>query len=192
MKNVAKYGNDISGADEFAGKVTNIFCDVMDEMNRERKGLYSYMPTISTDRDFTMQGSRMGASADGRLAGEAVGENQSPAPGADQNGVTALLNSASSIPFDRITGGPLNVMLHPSTVENDEGLDKLASLFRVFMKKGGMQIQLNVVGQDELLKAQQNPEKYKTLCVRVTGYSAYFVQMGKIAQDEMIHRTVNY
>ncbi|MDC7231695.1 MAG: pyruvate formate lyase family protein [Spirochaetales bacterium] len=192
VKSLPKYGNDDREADQFAAKVTDIFCDVMEEMNRERKGLYTYMPTISTDRDFTMQGSKMGASADGRLAGEAVGENQSPAAGADQNGITALLNSASAIPFDRITGGPLNVMLHPSTVENEEGLEKLASLFRAFMKKGGMQLQLNVVGHDELIKAQQNPDQYKTLCVRVTGYSAYFVQMGKVAQDEMIHRTVNF
>ncbi len=192
LKNCPKYGNDVDEADDFAGTLIDIFCDVMDEMNRERKGLYTYMPTISTDRDFTMQGKKLGASADGRKAGEAVGENQSPSLGADKSGVTALLNSASSIPFDRITGGPLNVMLHPSSVEEEEGLEKLASLFRVYMRKGGMQIQLNVVGHDELVEAQKHPERYKNLCVRVTGYSAYFVQMGKVAQDELIQRTVNF
>ena len=77
-------------------------------------------------------------------------------------------------------------------MDREEGLNKLASLFRVYMKKGGMQIQLNVVGRDDLIEAQKHPERYKSLCVRVTGYAAYFVQMGKIAQDELIHRTVNY
>lgn len=192
LRDIAKYGNDESVADGFANKLGHIFCDVMAEMNAERQGLYTYMPAISTDRDFTLQGSRLGATPDGRMAGEPVGENQSPSTGSDKNGITALLNSASAIPFNRITGGPLNVMLHPSAVDKDEGLNKLASLFRVYMKKGGMQIQLNVVGRDDLIEAQKYPERYKSLCVRVTGYAAYFVQMGKIAQDELIHRTVNY
>lgn len=191
LDSLPKFGNDAAEVDEYAAVVTNAFCDVVAEMNERRTGLYSYMPTISTDRDFTGMGSCLAATADGRRAGQAIAENQSPYMGADQNGVTALLNSVSKVPFNRITGGPLNVMLHPSTIEGDDGLAKLAALFSVFMKKGGMQIQLNVVGRDELLEAQKNPDQHKNLCVRVTGYSAYFVQMGKIAQDELINRTVN-
>ena len=191
LDSLPKFGNDIDEVDKYATVVTNAFCDVVAEMNETRTGLYSYMPTLSTDRDFTGMGACLAATSDGRRAGEQISENQSPYLGADHSGVTALLNSVAKVPFDRITGGPLNVMLHPSTIDGDDGLSKLAALFSVFMKRGGMQVQLNVVGRDELLDAQQKPDQHKNLCVRITGYSAYFVQMGKIAQEELINRTVN-
>ena len=191
LDSLPKFGNDVEEVDKYAAVVTNAFCDVVAEMNETRTGLYTYMPTLSTDRDFTGMGACLAATADGRRAGEQISENQSPYMGADHSGVTALLNSVSKIPFNRITGGPLNVMLHPSTIEGDDGLAKLTALFSVFMKRGGMQVQLNVVGREELLEAQKKPEQHKNLCVRVTGYSAYFVQMGKIAQEELINRTVN-
>ena len=100
-----------------------------------------------------------------------------------------MLNSVSKIPFDRITGGPLNLRLHPSAVQGDEGLNALCALFQTYMENGGMQLQINVVDAETLRSAQCDPEKYKTLCVRVTGYSAFFVEMGRKAQDELIART---
>ncbi|PKL21768.1 MAG: hypothetical protein CVV48_05995 [Spirochaetae bacterium HGW-Spirochaetae-4] len=184
-----KFGNDLDSVDEYAKIVVDAFCDAVVDMNRKREGLYTYMPAISTDRDFTTMGEALAASADGRLAGAPISENQSPYIGSDKSGMTALLNSVTRVPFNRITGGPLNLRLHPSTVEGPEGLAKLASLLEVYLRKGGMQAQMNVVGKAELIEAQKNPEKYKNLCVRVVGYAAYFVQMGKKAQDELIQRT---
>ena len=184
-----KFGNDLDSVDGYAKIVVDALCDAVVDMNRKREGLYTYMPAISTDRDFTTMGEALAASADGRLAGAPISENQSPYIGSDKSGMTALLNSVTRVPFNRITGGPLNLRLHPSTVEGPEGLAKLASLLEVYLRKGGMQAQMNVVGKAELIEAQKNPEKYKNLCVRVVGYAAYFVQMGKKAQDELIQRT---
>lgn len=189
LHRLPKFGNDIEQVDKYAQVVVNAFCDAVAEMNRERKGLYTYMPTISTDRDFTTMGQSIGARADGHLAGEPISENQSPSLGFDKLGMTALLNSLSKVPFHRVAGGPLNLRLHPSHVEGKEGLRNLAALLGTYLNLGGMQVQINVVGREELLEAQKHPEKYKNLCVRVVGYAAYFVQMGKKAQDELIERT---
>jgi formate C-acetyltransferase len=105
------------------------------------------------------------------------------------NGLTALLNSAARLPFHRVTGGPLNLRIHPSVVKGEEGLRAFAATLKTYFERGGMQVQVNVASKEQLLAAQQDPNKYRNLCVRVTGYSAYFVQMGKKAQDELIRRT---
>ncbi len=183
-----KFGNDIDRVDELAQKVVNIFCDEVAARNNPDY-IYTFLPTLSTDRAFTDMGQNLAASADGRNAGDPISENQSPASGADREGVTALLNSASKIPFKRITGGPLNLKIHPSAVQGPAGLKALAALLKTYMDIGGMQVQLNVLSRQLLLDAQKHPEKYEGLCIRVTGYSAYFVQMGKTAQDEVIRRT---
>lgn len=183
-----KFGNDIEWVDDLANKVVNIFCDEVANVNSD-KYVYTFYPTLSTDRDFTTAGKGVGATPDGRSAGAPISENQSPTEGADVAGLTALLNSIARIPFHRITGGPLNIRIHPSAVKGEKGLEAFANVLSTYFDMGGMQAQINVVSKEELLDAQKNPNKYTSLCVRVTGYSAYFVQMGKKAQDELIKRT---
>lgn len=187
-KKMPKFGNDIDWVDELGARVVDIFCDEIDRVNSPEY-LYTFFPCISTDRDFTTMGKDVGATPDGRRIGQQISENQSPTQGADMSGLTALLNSVAKLPFHRITGGPLNIRLHPSAVKGDKGLEMFAIALQTYFDKGGMQIQLNVMSREQLLDAQKNPHKYKNLCVRVTGYSAYFVQMGKKAQDELIART---
>jgi formate C-acetyltransferase len=183
-----KFGNDIEWVDWLAQKVVKIFCDEVAAQNNGNY-IYNFLPTLSTDRDFTGMGKIVGASADGRNAGDPISENQSPTLGAEREGITALLNSVSKIPFNRITGGPLNLKIHPSAVQGEDGLKALAALLKTYMEMGGLQVQLNILSRQQLLDAQKHPEKYEGLCIRVTGYSAYFVQMGKKAQDEVIRRT---
>ena len=185
---IAKFGNDNEDVDRYGQIVTDIFLDAVKKYNSD-KYVYQMWPTYSTDRDFTTMGKDVGATADGRRAGEQLSENQSPANGADTSGLTAMLNSLSRIPFKGITGGPLNIRLHPSAVQGEDGLKVMSALLRTYMEKGGMQMQINVVDADTLRDAQVNPDRYRTLCVRVTGYSAFFVEMGKKAQDELIART---
>ena len=187
-RRMPKFGNDIEWVDGLAAQVVDIFCDEAARVNRPEY-LYKLYPCISTDRDFTTMGQYVGATPDGRCAGQQIAENQSPTEGADMNGLTALLNSAARLPFDRITGGPLNLRIHPSVVKGPEGLKAFAATLQTYFEKGGMQVQVNVASREELLAAQKDPHKYRNLCVRVTGYSAYFVQMGKKAQDELIKRT---
>ena len=183
-----KFGNDIEWVDRLARKVVDIFCD---EVAAQNNGdfIYTFLPTLSTDRAFTEMGEIVGATADGRKADEPISENQSPTLGAEREGITALLNSVSKIPFKRITGGPLNLKIHPSAVQGQDGLRALAALLKTYMELGGMQVQINILSRQQLLDAQKHPEKYEGLCIRVTGYSAYFTQMGKKAQDEIIRRT---
>jgi trans-4-hydroxy-L-proline dehydratase len=187
-KKMPKFGNDIPWADELGRRVVDVFCDEIQRVNSP-KYMYTFFPCISTDRDFTTMGNDIGATPDGRYAGQQISENQSPTQGADMAGLTALLNSVSRLPFERITGGPLNMRIHPSAIKGDNGLKMFAIALETYFKKGAMQVQINVMSREQLLDAQQNPHKYKNLCVRVTGYSAYFVQMGKKAQDELINRT---
>jgi formate C-acetyltransferase len=187
-KRMPKFGNDIEWVDEIARKVVDIFCDEVAHVNSPEY-LYTLFPAISTDRGFTTMGQDVGATPDGRGAGDPISENQSPSEGADTEGLTALLNSTAHLPFDRITGGPLNIRIHPSAVKGENGLQIFATVLKTYLDKGGMQAQINIVSKEQLLEAQRNPNKYKNLCVRVTGYSAYFVQMGKQAQDELIART---
>ncbi len=188
VNKMPKFGNDIKWVDDLARMVVDIFCDEVMRVN-STDYLYSFFPTLSTDRDFTGEGAGVGATPDGRMAKAPISENQSPTIGKDKNGLTALFNSLSTVPFNRVTGGPLNIKLHPSAVKGDIGLDAFASAVETYMRNGGLQIQVNVVSKEELLDAQQHPEKYSDLCVRVTGYSAYFVQMGRKAQDELIARS---
>jgi formate C-acetyltransferase len=187
-RQLPKFGNDQPWVDELAARVVDIFCDEVQAANRGDP-LYRFLPTLSTDRDFPAMGRIVGATPDGRRAGEPLSENQSPSEGAEREGLTALLNSVSRLPFHRITGGPLNLRLHPSAVQGAEGAANLAALLRTYLEKGGMQVQLNVASRAQLLEAQEHPERYQGLCVRVVGYSAYFVQMGRRAQDELIRRT---
>lgn len=183
-----KFGNDIDDVDKYAKIVTDMFIKSVDKYNGD-KYLYQMWPTYSTDRDFTTMGKYVGATPDGRRAMEQISENQSPAEGSDRNGLTAMLNSLTKVPFDKITGGPLNLRIHPSAVSGEEGLEVMCALFKTYMQNGGLQLQINVVDAETLREAQANPDKFKTLCVRVTGYSAFFVEMGKKAQEELIHRT---
>jgi len=183
-----KFGNDIPWVDELAARAAEVFCD---EVARQNEGghLYRFLPTLSSDRDFTCMGGIVGATPDGRRALDPMSENQSPTEGADTEGLTALLNSAAALPFHRLTGGPLNLRIHPSAVEGEGGLTVLAAALRTYMENRGMQVQLNVVSSEQLRDAQAHPDRYRGLCVRVVGYSAYFVQMGRKAQEELIRRT---
>ena len=188
VRRLPKYGNDIPEADKYATWVSEVFVDAVSLQDRGEY-LYGFYPTLSSDRDFTTMGKDVGATADGRRRHDALSENQSPTEGADIDGLTALLNSVSKIRFDRITGGPLNLRLHPSAVSGEQGVHILAALLKTYMQSGGLQIQMNVVDKETLRAAQKEPEKYRNLCVRVTGYSAFFTQMGPKAQEELIRRT---
>lgn len=183
-----KFGNDLEWVDALGRRVAEAFCDEVAACNGPQY-LYRFFPCISTDRDFTTMGRSVGATPDGRRAGQQLSENASPTEGADVAGLTALLNSVARLPMHRFTGGPLNVRLHPSAVEGRRGVKVLAAALGAYFEAGAMSVMLNVVGKEQLLEAQRTPERYRSLCVRVTGYAAYFTQMGKQAQDELIRRT---
>ena len=124
------------------------------------------------------------ATPDGRFAGEVLSKNLCATVGQDKNGITALINSATKIDHSKYPNGAvLDVILHPSAVSGDDGLDAFYTLFKTYMHKGGMALHGNVFNTETLRKAQKNPEKYKNLQVRVCGWNAYFVNLSKTEQD---------
>ena len=131
----------------------------------------------------------MGATPDGRKAGEETSKNASPVPGADKMGVTALIMSAAKTKPYRFTEGHcLDVMIHPSAAEGDEGLAAMKALIDVYAENGGASIQFNVLNAKTLKDAQKHPEKYRNLQVRVCGWNVLFNNMCKKEQDEYIKR----
>jgi pyruvate-formate lyase len=134
-------------------------------------------------------GSVTGATPDGRRACEPVSEGVSPVQGADRHGPTAVLKSVAKMDHVRTGGTLLNQKFAPQLLQDDAGLEKLVHLLRTYFKLDGHHIQFNVVDADTLRAAQENPEKYRDLIVRVAGYSDYFCDVGKALQDEIIART---
>jgi formate C-acetyltransferase len=111
--------------------------------------------------------------------------------GMDTNGPTAVINSAVKIDQEPYQAALLNMKFHPSSLKTTEDLRKLSFLIRTYFSQGGTHIQFNVVNKETLLEAQKVPEEHKDLIVRIAGYSAHFVQLGKPMQDEIIGRTAH-
>ena len=108
----------------------------------------------------------------------------------DTKGPTALANSVCKLDLCRVGNGTiLNWKFNPNCLAGESGRDNFKAFIESFFKNGGMQSQFNVVSKETLLKAQAHPEKYKGLLVRVAGYSAYFVELSKELQDDLIGRT---
>ncbi|MDH5696586.1 MAG: formate acetyltransferase, partial [Dehalococcoidia bacterium] len=135
-------------------------------------------------------GTITGATPDGRYAGEVLADGgASPMRGRDTSGPTAIIKSASKIDQVRFQSVLMNMKFHPSALGETEDLNKLATLIKTYFSLGGKHIQFNVVGAETLHEAQKQPENYRDLVVRVAGFSAYFVQLSKQVQDEIIART---
>ena len=127
------------------------------------------------------------ATPDGRHAGDPLSKNTSATVGMDKNGITALINSVTKIDFaDFATGSVLDVLLHPSAVMGEDGLEAFYGILKTYFDKGGFAMHGNVFGADVLKRAQENPNEYKTLQVRVCGWNAYFVNLSKVEQDAFI------
>jgi formate C-acetyltransferase len=134
----------------------------------------------------------VGATPDGRNAGEPLSEGISPFQGVDMKGPTAVLKSASKINHLRTGGTLLNQKFSPSFFDSEESVSKLGGLVRAYFSMNGHHIQFNVVDADTLREAQRHPEKYKDLIVRVAGYSDYFNDLGEDLQNEIIRRTEHH
>lgn len=134
-------------------------------------------------------GAIVGATPEGRYAGENLCDGTvSAVQGRDTNGPTALLRSAMMIDQIPYQSTLLNMKFHPSALKTTEDLKKLSDLIKIYFGQGGKHVQFNVISRDTLLEAQEHPEKNRDLIVRVAGYSAYFVQLNKRVQDDIISR----
>jgi len=182
-----KYGNDDEYADQILRQIFESYFQVIDGRPNTKGGHFriNLLPTTS----HVYFGSVVGATPDGRKAGQPLSEGISPVQGADRNGPTAVLKSAAKIDHLRTGGTLLNQKFTPQILADEDGIIKLGHLIRSYFKMDGHHIQFNVVTADTLRKAQKNPEKYRDLIVRVAGYSDYFVDLGLDLQNEIIRRT---
>ncbi len=182
-----KYGNDDDYVDLIAKDLYQFFADEV-ATHVSVQGGRGRPSGVSVTAHWA-GGELTGATPDGRYAGEVLADgSMSPAQGRDTHGITAVLRSAAKIDQAPYQATLLNTKFHPSALRSTEDLRKLSDLIRTYFSMGGKHIQFNVVGKETLLEAQKHPEKNRDLIVRVAGYSAYFVQLSKIIQDEIIER----
>jgi formate C-acetyltransferase len=183
------FGNDDDYADSIAVKVYNDLVAAIEGHPNTRGGKTQLNMLSTTCHNYF--GSVCGASVNGRLAHFAISDGTSPAHGADTNGPTAVIKSLGKLDQTQSGGTLLNVRFVPSLLKRDEDLMKLVSLIRSYFRMGGHHIQFNIVDTQTLLDAQQQPDDYKDLLVRVAGYSDYFNDMTEQLQNEIIARTEN-
>ena len=183
-----KYGND----DDYADSIMN---DLF-QRTHELAGRYTNAwgePVAVAWMGITIHyyfGKFLGASADGRRAGEPTADGSlSPFRGTDKEGPTAVLNSAAKVDALRGMATLLNLKFHPAVLRSGDGLRKLLALVKTYFDRYGYHLQFNIVDRETLLAAKAHPEQYRDLIVRVAGFSAYFVELAPEVQDEIIGRT---
>jgi formate C-acetyltransferase len=187
MNKTPKYGNDNDTADEIMQSIFEAYYDTVNGRPNTKGGFYriNLLPTTV----HVYFGKVVGATPDGRKAGEPLSEGVSPVQGADRKGPTAVIKSVAKMDHLRTGGTLLNQKFTPHLLSDETGIDKLLRLIRSYFRLDGHHIQLNVVNADTLKDAQKNPAKYRDLIVRVAGYSDYFVDLSPELQDEIIRRT---
>jgi pyruvate formate-lyase/glycerol dehydratase family glycyl radical enzyme len=183
-----KYGNDNDYVDSIAKDLYQFYADTASTLDGPREG-EKYCPAAISITTHWPAGKLTEATPDGRYAGEILADGStSPAQGKDTRGPTAVIKSASKIDQMPFQSTLLNMKFHPSALKTTEDMRKLSVLIKTYFSMNGKHIQFNVVGKETLLEAQKYPEKHHDLVVRVAGYSAYFVQLTKPIQDEIIGR----
>ncbi len=190
MKEKERYGNGLPVPDGLAKQIYEHIAGVVIGRKNNIGGVYrlgadSVMHCVDHAQN-------VAATPDGRGAREPYSRNMCSVTGMDLNGVTANVLSVTAMDHSYfIDGGICDFVVHPSAVEGDEGLAALETLVKVYFARGGMAIQGNVFGLEDLLAAQKEPEKYANLQVRVCGWNEYFVRMNAHKQNEFIERCRN-
>ena len=181
------FGNDDDYADSIALKVYDDLFAAIDGKPNTKGGMY-HLNMLSTTCHVYF-GKVLGATPNGRQAGMAISDGTSPSHGADTHGPSAVIKSLGKLDQVKSGGTLLNLRFLPSLLKREEDVAKLASLIRSYFALGGHHIQFNVVDTTTLLAAQESPEDYRDLLVRMAGYSDYFNDMNTDLQADIIART---
>ncbi len=190
-----KFGNDLDEVDGLAVQVMELYQAEMAKYHHTRHGRGpigdDYAGSTSNISANVPMGGKVGATPDGRRAGEPIAEGVSAMHGSDLRGPTTVLHSVSKLPTLKMIAQLLNIRLSPTALSTDAGLKRMVTLLKGFRNLKVWHVQFNTIDTDTLLAAQQNPEQYRDLVVRVAGYSALFVTLDKATQDDIIRRTVH-
>ncbi len=187
LNRTPKYGNDDDYADDVMREVFEAYYQAVNGRKNTRGGFYAINLLPTTCHIYF--GSMVGATPDGRHAGRPLSEGVSPVQGADRRGPTAVVRSVAKMDHVRTGGTLLNQKFTPQLLADETGIDRLADLVRGYFRLDGHHIQFNVVDAETLRAAQEHPEQYRDLIVRVAGYSDYFCDLNRTLQDEIIART---
>ncbi len=184
---VPHYGNNDPYADEEMTYVMDLYYNITRAFSTCRCKTYKCGTFGAADH--VVQGEITWATPDGRKTGDPIADASSPCQGRDVCGPTAVFNSATKFEHGHFMDGmALNLKIHPTSLKADDGVTKLEDMTKTYFEQGGMEIQYNVVDAATLRKAQENPEKYHNLVVRIAGFSAYFVDMTPEMQNDIIVR----
>ena len=190
LNSTHKYGCGDAETDRYASALATYFSNKVNNRPNARGGVYKAI--MHSARMFIEQGHKTSATPDGRSAGAECSKNASPSVGMDKNGITALIESALALrPYTYPESFCLDIMLHPTAVGGDEGLQILKALLMTYINGGGMSIQFNVFNTDTLRDAQKHPENYKNLQVRVCGWNVLWNNMCVAEQNAYIKRAEN-
>ncbi|MBZ4686698.1 MAG: formate acetyltransferase [Clostridiales bacterium] len=189
LLNAPQYGNNDDYADEVARQVDEIICEVVQRYRTPNGPQNLKFVPVTTH---VAMGRRMGATPNGRKAGEAFSEGVSPTQGRDTEGPLATLMSiakARSRVYNNDLARLINIKISPQVLAGEKGTRDLMNLIRTFVDLKLWHIQFAVINRETLIKAQKDPDKYRNLIVRVAGYSAYFTELSPGLQNEIINRT---
>ena len=188
IASLTKFGNDDDEIDSFAREMAYTYTRPLETYKNPRGG--SYQAGLYPVSANVPLGAQTGATPDGRFAYTPIADGVSPAAGRDVKGPTAAANSVSRLDHYIASNGTLfNMKFHPSALEGRSGLESFVALIRGYFDQKGSHVQFNVVSRETLRDAQKHPEKYKSLVVRVAGYSALFTTLSKGLQEDIINRT---
>ena len=187
LLSVPKYGNDDIGADEMAARVLKLFWSEIRKYKSRRGDVFT--GACSLLEGGIGYGECTGALPDGRFRGEPLGNTIGPRTGADQSGLTPMLNSVARMPLELGVGGSTSNVLIPTTLmQNDEMREKIISVMMTFMKIGGQLAQITTATLEDMKDAQVHPERHQDLIVRIGGYSMKFIEFSTQSQNEFISR----
>ena len=187
LNTVPHYGNDDPYADEEMTYVMDLYYNITRAFSTCRCKTYKCGTFGASDH--VVQGEITWATPDGRKTGEPIADACSPAQGRDKNGPTSVLNSSTTFDHGHFMDGiAVNLKIHPTSLQGDDGMTKLENLTKGYFNQGGLEVQYNVVDAKTLRKAQEHPEDYHNLVVRIAGFSAYFVDMTTEMQNDIISR----
>ena len=187
LRSKLKYGNHVKEVDETAKSLSKYCASLVNSKPNGRGGVFK--ASLFSINNCFQTGHKTAATPDGRLSGEPLSKNLCAVNTMDRNGITSLINSVTEIDHsDFPNGSALDIMLHPSAVTGDDGLEAFLGLLETYMARGGLALHGNVFSSEQLREAQNNSEKYKNLQVRVCGWNAYFVNLTKEEQEAFIRQ----
>ena len=187
INEVPHYGNADPYADVEQKYIMDLYYNSSRGFHNERCKVYKC--GMFGAADHVPQGEITWATPDGRKAGTPIADAMSPVQGRDENGPTSVFVSSCCFDHSRYMDGmAVNLKIHPTALNTEAGITKLEDMTKTYFDEGGMEVQYNVVDAATLRAAQQHPEEYHNLVVRIAGYSAYFVDMTEAMQNDVISR----